>query len=203
MNYTNIYASLVKKGKNRIPHGYVERHHIVPRCMGGVDDESNLVALTPEEHFLAHILLVKIFPDNKNLIMAVNKMARGHKGKRARKLYGWLKKKFAKRVAELQAGAGNSQYGTMWISNNALQKSKKIKKNVELPDGWIPGRNAWRKTEKQLKTSRRPFSQESKKKMSESRKKWMLQNPERWAEAQRKRVNKRYTAIAPFATNEE
>lgn len=40
--------------------GYVERHHIIPRCMGGSNDRDNLVALTAREHFLAHMLLGKI-----------------------------------------------------------------------------------------------------------------------------------------------
>ena len=43
------------------PNGYVERHHILPRALGGTDDSSNLVALTAREHFLAHMLLAKIY----------------------------------------------------------------------------------------------------------------------------------------------
>ena len=48
MNYENIYNSLVTRGKNRVLEGYKESHHIVPRCLGGNDDSSNLVDLTPE-----------------------------------------------------------------------------------------------------------------------------------------------------------
>lgn len=40
--------------------GYVERHHIKPRCLGGSDRSSNIVKLTYREHFLAHWLLTKI-----------------------------------------------------------------------------------------------------------------------------------------------
>lgn len=202
MDYKSIYDSLIHRARNRIPSGYVERHHITPKCMGGSDENHNLVALTPEEHFLAHILLVKIFPNEPNLIIAVNKMARGHKGKRARKLYGWLKKKFAKRISELQAGSGNSQYGTMWISNAILKENRKIKKNDNIPAGWIAGRNVWVKMGKVPKP-RPPFSEESKKKMSASRKRWMMNNPDRWADAQRKRVNKRYTTVPSSAMKEE
>lgn len=54
MDYPAIYDRLVSRAKDRVIGGYVERHHIVPRCMGGQDSKDNLVALTPEEHYIAH-----------------------------------------------------------------------------------------------------------------------------------------------------
>lgn len=36
-----------------------------------------------------------------------------------------------------QAGNKNSQYGTMWITNGTY--NKKIKKNMDIPDGWYKG----------------------------------------------------------------
>lgn len=41
--------------------GYSEKHHIVPKSLGGDDNQSNLVILTPREHFIAHLLLAKIY----------------------------------------------------------------------------------------------------------------------------------------------
>jgi len=61
MNYFLVYQKLIAKAKERVcPEGYVERHHILPRALGGTDDSSNLVALTAKEHFVAHVLLAKI-----------------------------------------------------------------------------------------------------------------------------------------------
>jgi hypothetical protein len=61
MNYFLVYQKLIAKAKARVcPEGYVERHHILPRALGGTDDSSNLVALTAKEHFVAHVLLAKI-----------------------------------------------------------------------------------------------------------------------------------------------
>lgn len=65
--YTRIYRKLIWRGSDRLllggtptPDTYYERHHIVPRCMGGTDDLSNLALLTAREHYLAHWLLVKM-----------------------------------------------------------------------------------------------------------------------------------------------
>jgi hypothetical protein len=62
MNYFLKYQQLISKAKLRLcVTGYVERHHILPKALGGCDDSSNLVALTAREHFLAHVLLAKIY----------------------------------------------------------------------------------------------------------------------------------------------
>lgn len=139
MDYRRIYNELIARARSRILDGYVERHHVIPKCMGGTDEITNLVQLTPEEHFLAHVLLVKIHPEEKNLILAVQKMTRARKGRPARKMYGWLKRKFAARMRELQTGKGNSQYGTRWI-NDGNGTAKKHK--GELPEGWFEGRGS-------------------------------------------------------------
>lgn len=62
MNYNRIYSELISRAKNRtiLQGNYKEIHHIVPRSLGGTDDSGNLVALFPEEHYLAHKLLYKI-----------------------------------------------------------------------------------------------------------------------------------------------
>lgn len=101
MNYRKIHDSIIEKARTRKLSGYKEKHHIIPRCMGGSDDENNLVDLTPEEHFLIHVLLVKLYPENRDLIYAVNVMGSSRHGHRPRrKLYGWLKRKFAERVSQ-------------------------------------------------------------------------------------------------------
>jgi hypothetical protein len=46
---------------------YYEKHHIVPRCLGGSNEKQNLVLLTAKEHFLAHRILYKIYPNDRNI----------------------------------------------------------------------------------------------------------------------------------------
>ena len=39
----------------------VEKHHILPKSMGGSNGKENIVHFTPKEHFVAHHLLWKIY----------------------------------------------------------------------------------------------------------------------------------------------
>lgn len=55
--YYMWYKQLITAARN-VEENY-EVHHILPKCMGGRDDKSNLVRLTYREHYIAHKLLWK------------------------------------------------------------------------------------------------------------------------------------------------
>jgi hypothetical protein len=75
MNYQRIYDQLIERAVQRCNmDGYTEKHHIIPKCMGGNNDPENLVRLTAREHFIAHWLLWRIHPTNHKLIRAFNGM---------------------------------------------------------------------------------------------------------------------------------
>lgn len=97
MDYKKIYDTLISKSKNRlcIDTIYYEKHHILPKCLGGLDDENNIVKLTPEEHYLAHLLLAKISPSESGLWFACNMMCNGMPN-RNNKLYGWVRRSIVK-----------------------------------------------------------------------------------------------------------
>lgn len=63
--YKKWYISIVTKAKERGLKktnliGYYEKHHIVPKALGGDNLPNNLVLLTGREHFVCHILLYKM-----------------------------------------------------------------------------------------------------------------------------------------------
>lgn len=66
MNYQLLYDLIILKAKPReiIKGQYYERHHIIPRCLGGNNRKENLVMLTFKEHYVCHHLLCKIYPNN-------------------------------------------------------------------------------------------------------------------------------------------
>jgi hypothetical protein len=58
--YTIWYYNIVYSAQTRIISEYSEKHHIIPRSLGGNNLESNLVKLTAREHFICHKLLTKM-----------------------------------------------------------------------------------------------------------------------------------------------
>jgi len=77
MNYTKHYDQLVYKAKLRntlSENEYYETHHILPKCLGGSNKEDNLVRLTAREHFVAHWLLCRTYPEEPKLAWAFRMM---------------------------------------------------------------------------------------------------------------------------------
>ena len=81
MNYTSIYHNICNRGMNRIKnnHEYYEKHHIIPKCLGGSNDKNNITHLTAREHFIAHWVLCKLNKNNNiqikiKLASAFNRM---------------------------------------------------------------------------------------------------------------------------------
>lgn len=44
-----------------LPNARVEKHHVLPRSLGGGDEASNIIKLTLREHYLAHLILWKYY----------------------------------------------------------------------------------------------------------------------------------------------
>ena len=83
MNYQKIHDAIIERAKlekrKKSKDVYYERHHIIPRCLDGTDDKTNLVLLTAREHFVIHKLLCKIYPDNVKLQYALWAMCNQNK----------------------------------------------------------------------------------------------------------------------------
>ncbi len=128
MNYKSHYDKLIPKAQNRsiLKSEYKEIHHIIPSCIGGSDDKDNLVALFAEEHWLAHLLLVKIFPTKYKLIYAVNCMSvrTNNTMIRNNKLYGWLKEKLRFERSKLWQNNNPSS-----LPHNRIISSNRMKLN--------------------------------------------------------------------------
>lgn len=60
--YFKCYYSIVNRALSRDVSqlGYIEKHHIIPKSLGGNDSKENLVKLTAKEHFICHLLLTKM-----------------------------------------------------------------------------------------------------------------------------------------------
>jgi len=107
MNYQKHYDTLIERARNRHLEGYSETHHILPRCLGGNNEDANLVKLTAEEHYVAHLLLCKMYPTNGRLAFAANMMSNSNSNlKRNNKSYTWVRKKMADHMRHNNPNAG-------------------------------------------------------------------------------------------------
>jgi hypothetical protein len=156
MNYKKIYFNLVRKRKKEvIKNEYYENHHIIPRSFGGNNKKNNIVSLTAKEHYIAHLLLSKMFKYNKEkeikmkfalIMMTVSALNQ----KRFTSIkFEQLRKNVSKLTSISQAGSKNSQFGKMWITNGLENKS--IFKIDAIPEGWEKGRFIKKKSIKEIK----------------------------------------------------
>src|SRR5882672_8941090 len=83
--YLWYYQIIDKARKRGIPGEYYERHHIMPKCMGGTNDFWNIVNLTFREHFLVHWILPKMTTGKTKwkMMNAFVAMIRSKDGKRS------------------------------------------------------------------------------------------------------------------------
>ena len=111
MDYQRIYDALIERSRERILEGYVEIHHIIPRCLGGSDEVDNLATLTAREHYIAHQLLVKLNPDSIGLVYAARLMtiSKNRPGRINNRLYEWLKIRINVSASHVNKGRIHSQ----------------------------------------------------------------------------------------------
>lgn len=58
--YYNWYNNIINAAKSRKNIVYTEKHHIIPRSLGGANTKNNLIRLSAKEHFICHLLLPKM-----------------------------------------------------------------------------------------------------------------------------------------------
>jgi hypothetical protein len=152
MNYSRIYNQIVDNRLKNPYNGYTEKHHIIPRSLGGSNFKDNIVRLNAREHFVCHWLLVKMYRGNNisyyKMLKAFNMMCNAHSVQHERyvvfsRIFARYREDLSKALQISQTGNNNSQSGTMWICNLVTKENKKITKGP-VPDGWTAGRNKWK-----------------------------------------------------------
>lgn len=125
MNYVKHYEALIERAKNRTLEGYKESHHIIPKCMGGSDSDENLVNLTASEHYVAHQLLLKIYPTNHKLAYACHMMSTNLNG-RNNKSYSWVRQRMAVANSALLKGRKRAPRSKEWSNKISKANTGKI-----------------------------------------------------------------------------
>jgi hypothetical protein len=168
--YTKTYYQIVERAQNRTLDGYTERHHIIPKSIGGPDESFNLVDLTAREHFLCHWLLTKMVKGKRKQWSMVNALgfmmwSENQHQERCRvnaRLYEQLKQKHSNMKSWANSGERNSQYGKKWSEER--KQAFKEKRALQAPIS--------AEAREKIRQSKlgKPRSEETKRKISEKKK---------------------------------
>lgn len=83
--YAKAYLKLIDGARSKTSTEYSEKHHVIPKSLGGSNTKDNLVRLSGREHFVAHLLLPKAVAEpehRKKMAFALTRMLSDRTGKR-------------------------------------------------------------------------------------------------------------------------
>ena len=138
--YTKWYYSIITHAKARVNFDkiYTEKHHILPKSMGGDNSAENIIALTGKEHFICHLLLTKMTEGNfkKKMIFAFFLMSGSNKRKngKSREYRKLNSKQYQKLRNEFKHNISESRKGVSIFSKTpeatAAKRSAKLKNRI-------------------------------------------------------------------------
>lgn len=137
MTYSAVYCALItKRLQNPLTRDdcYVERHHIIPKSEGGLDEPDNLVNLTAREHYIAHLLLAKIYNDAKMYSAVMYMMTGFHKNRKFKfnsRVYKKMREDYSQRASVerkgINKGSANGMYGkSSWDGITPEQRARRV-----------------------------------------------------------------------------
>jgi hypothetical protein len=170
--YTKWYYCIINQSLNRsLDEGiYIEKHHIIPKSLGGINRKDNLVILTAKEHFICHLLLVRMTEGKRKAKMVYAAWALANlktdnqeRVKITGKSYSILRESVSKQHAEWRTGQKHSE-----------ETKKKQRKPKTYEDGICPLKNVPRtkvvRSQISATLSGKSHSSDHTKKIAESRK---------------------------------
>jgi hypothetical protein len=107
--YCKTYYIIIERAKSRVLEEYGERHHIIPKSLGGSNKKDNLVKLTAREHFICHLLLVRMTVGHSQILMkfAVGKFIQVAPNQH-RTFTSWEYKKIRESISQARTGKKHS-----------------------------------------------------------------------------------------------
>lgn len=112
--YSSWYYKIIDHAKTRNLTSGFEKHHIIPKSLGGTNQRQNIAKLTPREHFVCHLLLTKMTQgiNKAKMVNAALRLSNDHKGRCVNsRIYQIIKQERAKYLSENGRGTNNNFYG--------------------------------------------------------------------------------------------
>lgn len=110
--YTRWYFRIIESARQSTLKTYREYHHVIPRSLGGSNAKENIVQLTARQHFVCHLLLVKMTSGQARfkMICAAHHMSVCHRQERY-KITSIAYERLKKLRSDSMKGANNPNYG--------------------------------------------------------------------------------------------
>lgn len=141
--YTKWYFNIVENAKDRNNADYIEKHHVIPRCIGGADDDANIIALTAREHFICHLLLTKMHKSNKLkyalIMMTVKNPHQTDRYIPNSKIYESIKRNNAELAKEKFKGKQKHNVGKKCAYDPVTLIAKMFLNLDDIPKDWVLG----------------------------------------------------------------
>jgi NUMOD3 motif len=165
--YTLCYFNIIQRAKSRILSSdiYTEKHHIIPKSLGGSNAKDNIVVLTGKEHAICHLLLIRMTEGTAKRSMACAAWRMMFKsdvtsGRHyiSTRLYESTKIEMAKAVSYRSSQYRHSEETKKKIADSKIGKARDI-----TPE--------WREKirQSQIGSKKQPCSPERKQKISEAK----------------------------------
>jgi hypothetical protein len=149
MDYEKIYNQLIERARSENRQKgcgiYFERHHAIPKCLGGSNDKINLVLLTAREHFLAHKLLCEIYPNHAKLKYALWAMINLNNSNQSRlykitsREYQLARTNYIQLVKKPKSEEHRLKLKQSWTNERRQQESsRKLGKKIKYKNGVSP-----------------------------------------------------------------
>ncbi len=132
IRYENFIKSRIELNNKRIlKKGEYEKHHIIPKSLGGSNSKSNLIKLTFREHYIAHVMLFYTYL-NISMTAAINYMTNRKNLKNYNsKIYKKCKEDAIKKLSEYKKS--NSTKGQKVHSEEFKNKMSNLMKGKNNP----------------------------------------------------------------------
>lgn len=166
--YTKWYIAICSNAKNRLTKqnkfsarkeakekfGYIEGHHIFPRCICNQDEErdfNNYAFITAKEHFICHVLLSKMFvgelkfkmtcamfnmtqstKNHKRYSSNTYEMVKRHHALEKSKMYSWTKIRKRKEPSDKEIIAMKNNGERLVSFNKNIDTEERLKINKKI-----------------------------------------------------------------------
>ena len=141
--YIRFIESCPKRDIKKITGELLDIHHILPRSLGGSDENYNLIKLTYKEHFVAHHILWKCY--NGVMVQAFWAMQHKHKIRLSAIQYEKLRKEESlllkgrvlseehkRKISESHKGDKNPMYGKIGSFGGHYGKKHSLESRIKI-----------------------------------------------------------------------